>query len=144
MTYLNIFLVSALASFDVSHITPIFRDVIFLGIMMTGIIMSLTLDNNRPDITRKITFGYVMFSIAASLFFSMLTIAAYIEFDFKRFYLYILIGTTATLAPQFARNILPEAPNELKKGAFGLLRAFFSSMANKLDNNAKREENETE
>lgn len=146
MTYINIILVSVAASFDISHIAPLFKDVIFLLILISGIGMSLTLDHNRPDVNRKITFFYIMFSFFASMFFSGFAIAAYIEFDFKKFYFYVLIGTTATLSPQFARKILPEAPEELKKGAFGLLRAFFSGMANKLDNtnNDKKQENETE
>lgn len=140
MTYLYIFLISAAASVDLSHIAPIFKDVIFLMIMITGIVMSLTLDHNRPDVNRKITFGYILFSVAASIFFSMLSIAAYIEFNFMKFYFYILIGGTASLAPQFARKILPEAPEELKKGAFGLLRAFFTGAAKKFDTNYKKEE----
>lgn len=149
MTYLYIFLVSAAASFDIGHIKPIFMDVIFLMILFFGIIMSLTLDHNRPDVTRKMTVGYVLFSFSSSVFFSAMTIAAYVEFDFKKFYLYVLIGVTATMAPQFARKVLPEAPAELKKGAFSLLSAFFSGMAKKLNpdhtnNDIKKEENDTE
>mgnify|MGYP001506799620 FL=1 len=150
MTYLYIFLVSATASIDTTHVAPIFKDVILLLILFSGIGMGLTIDNNRPDVDRKITFAYIVFSICASIFFSMLSIAAYIEFNFAKFYFYILIGSSAALAPQFARKILPEAPEELKKGAFGLLRAFFNGVAKKFDttqNNEyeqKQQENETE
>ena len=49
MTYINIILVSVAASFDISHIAPLFKDVIFLLILISGIGMSLTLDHNRPD-----------------------------------------------------------------------------------------------
>lgn len=148
MTYLYIFLVSATASIDTTHVAPIFKDVILLLILFSGIGMGLTIDNNRPDVDRKITFAYIVFSICASIFFSMLSIAAYIEFNFAKFYFYILIGTSAALAPQFARKVLPEAPEELKNGAFGLLKAFFSGVAKKFDtsNNEqqKNQENETE
>ena len=147
MTYLYILTVSAAASFDISHVAPIFRDVIFLLILCSGIVMSLTLDHNRPDVNRKITIQYVMFSFSASVFFSVLTVAAYLEFNFMKFYLYVLIGTAATLSPQFARKVLPQAPEELKKGAFSLFRSFIQGWANKLenkDNNIKEKENETE
>lgn len=154
MTYLFFFLVSVAASFDLTQVAPIFKDVILVTILFAGITMSLTLDNNRPDVTRKVTIKYVLFSFAASVFFSMLSIAAYIEFDIAKFYLYLLIGTAATLSPQFARKILPSAPDELKKGAFNLFRSFIRGWANKLEgvqnieNNVeapiKEENNETE
>ena len=141
MTYSYILLVSAAASFDISHITPLFKDVIFLCILFTGIIMSLTLDNNRPDVNRKITFLYVVFSVAASFFFSAFAIAAYIELSILKFYFYILVGAAATLSPQVARKILPEAPDALKKGAFQLLGAFFTGVANKINSNINLDQN---
>lgn len=140
MTILYIFTVSAAASIDISTIEPIFRDVIFILIMITGVGMALTLDNNRPDVTRKLTVAYFFFSIFSSVFFSTLVITAYLEFNFAKFWFYLLVGFTAALSPQFARKVLPEAPEELKKGAFNLLRAFFSGMAKKLDTTHTNEE----
>lgn len=146
MTLLYIISVSAAGAIDTTTVEPIFRDVIFILIMITGVGMALTLDNNRPDVKRKITLAYFFFSVFSSVFFSLLVITAYLEFNFAKFWFYLLVGFTAALSPQFARKVLPEAPEELKKGAFNLLRAFFSGMARKLEGNntnIKDEENDT-
>lgn len=142
MTFLYILAVSTAASIDIAAIEPIFRDVVFILIMISGVGMAITLDNNRPDISQKITIAYILFSIFATVFFSTLIIASYIELNFPRFVFYILIGLAAAFSPKVARKVLPEAPDELKKGLLNLLRAFFSGMAKKLDHSPITNEEE--
>ena len=133
MTYSYIVLVSTAAAIDTVHVSHIFRDVIFLLILLSGIGMALTIDQHRHDVKKQFSLGYAIFSISASVFFSFLSIAAYIEFDFNKFYFYLLIGLTASLAPQFARKVLPEAPEQLKDGLFSLFKSFINGLANKLN-----------
>ncbi|MGV8914362.1 MAG: hypothetical protein ACOH1X_02825 [Kaistella sp.] len=133
-TYMYILLVSAIASVESSQIGSLFTDVIFVVILISGIGISLTMDEKRPDIKRTFSITYLVFSVCASIFFSVLVIAAYIDFNFSKFYFYLLIGATATLAPKFASAILPEMPAELKKGVFSLLGAIFRGAAKKFDN----------
>lgn len=133
-TYLYIMLVSAAASVDVQHISHLFKDVLFLTILFSGIGISLTMDEKRPDVKRTFSIGYFFFSLFASIFFSFLVIAAYIDFNFSKFYFYLLIGATATLSPRFASAVLPDMPAELKKGLFTILGAFFRGAAKKFDN----------
>lgn len=140
---IHVILNSAVASLETMHVEPIFLDIIFIIISLSGIGMSLTLDHNRPDVKRKISIEYVIFSLCASVSFSLLGVAAHIHFEFGKFYFYLLTAVTSSLSPQFARRILPEAPEELKKGAFTLLSAFFSGIARKLDPNKDNNINPT-
>ncbi|UJF29885.1 hypothetical protein L0B70_00385 [Kaistella sp. 97-N-M2] len=69
MTLLYIISVSAAGAIDTTTVEPIFRDVIFILIMITGVGMALTLDNNRPDVKRKITLAYFFFRLFLGVLF---------------------------------------------------------------------------
>ncbi len=107
-----------------SGLAEIMYDPIFYIILISGIVISLTIDNKDPaTATVERPMSYFLYSFFASVILSALVVGAKIELQIGWLMFYGLIAVTTTLSPAIVRRLITSLPLILSEG----IEAFFAS-----------------
>lgn len=105
-------------------LVEILYDPIFYIILVSGIGISLTIDQRDPQVEVERPLSYFVYSFFASVILSALAVGAKIELQIGWLMFYGLIAVTTTLSPTIVRRLISTLPSIFSDGIESFLKGF--------------------